>query len=86
MSDTVLLDVAAQNLKGLLAELALGETVTLADADGKPLALLVSLKPELQKSAPDPDWIKKWDALAKEIDEAWQGEKSGLEELAEMRR
>lgn len=86
MSDTVLLDVAAQNLKGLLAELALGETVTLADADGKPLALLVSLNPESPKSVPDPDWIKKWAALAKEVDEAWQGEKSGLEELAEMRR
>jgi len=86
MSDTVLLDVAAQDLKGLLAELALGETVTLADADGKPLALLVSLNPELQRSVPDPDWIKKCDALAKEIDEAWQGEKSALEELAEMRR
>ncbi|MGH9939047.1 MAG: hypothetical protein ACREAM_22640 [Blastocatellia bacterium] len=86
MSDTVLLDVAAQDLKGLLAELALGETVTLADADGRPLALLVSLNPDLPKSTPDPDWIRKWDALAKEIDEAWQGEKSALEELAEMRR
>lgn len=86
MSDTILLDVAAQDLKGLLAELALGETVTLADTDGKPLALLVSLNPDLPKSAPDPDWIRKWDALAKEVDEAWQGEKSALEELAEMRR
>jgi antitoxin (DNA-binding transcriptional repressor) of toxin-antitoxin stability system len=86
MSDIVLLDVAAQDLKSLLSELALGETVTLADADGKPLALLVSLNPELPRPVPDPDWIKKWDALAKEIDEAWQGEKTGLEELAEMRR
>ncbi|MGH9846060.1 MAG: hypothetical protein ACREEM_45750 [Blastocatellia bacterium] len=31
-------------------------------------------------------WKDKWDALAQEIDKAWQGEKSALEELAEMRR
>ena len=86
MSDMVLLDVAVHDLKGLLAELSLGETVTLADTDGRPLALLVSLNSDLPKSAPDPDWIRKWDALAKEIGEAWQGEQSAVETLAEMRR
>ena len=32
------------------------------------------------------DWIEQMKALAEKIDAAWQSEKSGLEELAEMRR
>lgn len=91
MPDTILLDAAEHDLKGLLAELSLGETVTLADAKGNPLALLVSLKSAAVGSQPvskesASEWRAQMELLAKEVDAAWQGEKSALEELAEMRR
>jgi hypothetical protein len=31
-------------------------------------------------------WKQAWDAWAEQVDKAWKGEKSALEELAEMRR
>lgn len=90
MPDVVSLDAATEDLKELLSELPLGGTVTLADDSGKPVALLVSLQSEptngTQKLPSRSEWIKRWDALAREIDKAWQGEKSALDELAEMRR
>lgn len=90
MPDVVSLDTASLDLRGLLSELTLGDTVTLADDSGKPVALLVSLQSEsengMQKLPPGPEWLERWDALAKDVDKAWQGEKSALEELSEMRR
>jgi antitoxin (DNA-binding transcriptional repressor) of toxin-antitoxin stability system len=91
MLNQVLLETAEQNLKGLLAQLSLGETVTLADEDGNPLALLVSLKAEsadlqLASEQSDFEWRAQMESLAEEVDAAWQGDKSALEELAEMRR
>jgi antitoxin (DNA-binding transcriptional repressor) of toxin-antitoxin stability system len=91
MFNQVLLDTAEQNLKRLLAQLSLGETVTLADAEGNPLALLVSLKSEAESAQPSPEqpvseWRAQMESLAREVDAAWQGEKSALDELAEMRR
>lgn len=87
MADVILLENAARDLKGLLAQLSLGETVKLSDADGRPLALIVSLSSDSPKKPdPDPDWIKKWDAMAQEISAAWQGEQDAVETLAEMRR
>jgi antitoxin (DNA-binding transcriptional repressor) of toxin-antitoxin stability system len=91
MLNQVLLETAEQNLKGLLDQLSLGETVTLADAEGTPLALLVSLKsePATSQTAPEQsisEWRAQMESLAKEVDAAWFGEKSALDELAEMRR
>jgi hypothetical protein len=91
MLNQVLLETAEQNLKGLLAEMSLGETVTLADEAGTPLALLVSLKSDAVATQPSleqsiSEWRAQMESLAKEVDEAWLGEKGALEELAEMRR
>jgi antitoxin (DNA-binding transcriptional repressor) of toxin-antitoxin stability system len=90
MPDVVSLDTVTHDLRGLLSELPLGDTVTLADDQGKPVALLVSLQAEssngTQKSLDHSEWMERWDALAKEVEKAWQGEKSALEELTEMRR
>ncbi len=44
MPSTLPLDVAGRNLQGLIEQLQQGESITLLDADGQPLALLVSLK------------------------------------------
>ena len=35
---------------------------------------------------PESDWEKQWATLAKEITQAWQGDKSAVESLSEMRR
>lgn len=91
MLNQVLIETAERNLKGLLAELSLGETVTLADSEGTPLALLVSLKSEAALTQPIleqtiSEWRAQMESLAKEVDTAWLGEKSALEELEEMRR
>ena len=86
MPDMVLLDKAEQDLRGLLAQMSLGESVTLADAEGKPLALLVSLQAESTNPPNDADWWQHWESMADEISAAWQGEQSAIETLAEMRR
>lgn len=94
MSDVVLLENAARDLPGLLAELALGETVTLLGADGKPAALLVSLQAEAPPPEMDAEkrrqeteaWLREWDELAQKIGKAWQGEQGAVETLLEMRR
>ena len=125
MTNQILMDAAERDLKGLLAQLSLGDTVTLADESGKPVALLVSLQStathvqggaesktsELTKdiviaatkhdlgkkneavaanvgnvSEEVDNWVEQMKALAARVSASWQGEKSGLEELAEMRR
>lgn len=121
----VSMSAASHNLNELLADLALGETLTLADENGAPIALLVSLQSatknaqgdaESKNSDPMKDtviaaakhdlgkqnesfvaraneeievadeWVEQMKALAARVSASWQGEKSGLEELAEMRR
>ncbi len=86
MPDVVLLDKAVQDLKGLLAQMSLGESVTLADTEGKPLALLVSLQAESTSPPDDADWWQHWETMAREISASWQGDQSAVETLAEMRR
>jgi hypothetical protein len=80
------IETAARDLKRLLEQLQLGETVTLVGSEGVPEALLVSLKPapaELQSLS---DWETRWDALTHKVSQAWKSEKSAVEILAEMRR
>ena len=86
MSDVVLLENAARDLKGVLAQLALGETVKLADAQGKPVALLVSLNDAAQPSATNADWQKQWEALAQAVSAAIPDGPSLVDTLIEMRR
>jgi hypothetical protein len=90
MQSVISIESESLSLKELLATLSPGETLTLADNNGTPVALLISLPTTPQTQAPAPqshlDWIKEWDGLSEQIEAAWQGEKTGLEELAEMRR
>jgi antitoxin (DNA-binding transcriptional repressor) of toxin-antitoxin stability system len=44
MPKTVSLEEAARDLKELMAPLSFGETIIVTDADGKHIALLVSLR------------------------------------------
>lgn len=85
MSTTITLEKAAPTLRELLRKLVPGETVTLVEADGKPLAVLVSVGSTVV-TQPVSDWSQRWRDLAEQIDRAWKVEKSGLQILAEMRR
>jgi len=86
---TVPVETAERDLQHLLEQLHLGETITLVNSEGTPLAVMVSLKPAVPVaetlSASD-DWEAQWEALAEEIGRAWKGEKSAVEILSEMRR
>jgi hypothetical protein len=87
VSISIPLEKVADNLPDLLAQLPLGETVTLLDTEGQPLALLVSLKRESPTPARSTEnWRDEWEELAKKVSAAWKGDKSAVETLIEMRR
>ena len=86
MPITVPIETAERDLRRLLEELSLGETVTLISSEGVPRALLVSLKPVLRETQTEADWEARLDALAQQVSHAWKGEKSAVEVLAEMQR
>lgn len=91
MSEAVLLDQAAQNLRGLLARMSLGESLTLADEAGQPVALLVSLQTEAPGQAAAHEsqsqaWLTQWQEIAQAIGKDWPIGRSAAEVLAEMRR
>jgi shikimate 5-dehydrogenase len=86
MSITLPIEMAEKDLRSLLEELNLGETVTLIGAGGVPRALLVSLKPALPETQEEADWEARWDALARRVSRAWKSEKGAVELLTEMRR
>jgi hypothetical protein len=86
MSITLPIETAEKDLRSVLEELNLGETVTLVGAEGVPRALLVSLKPALREIQEEADWDARWDALARQVSQAWNSDKSAVELLTEMRR
>jgi hypothetical protein len=87
MSITVPIEMVKHNLETLLGQLRLGETLTLIGSKGAPIAIVVSLEPApVVERQPMVDWEAEWESLAEEVGQAWQGDKSALETLAEMRR
>lgn len=80
------IETAERDLRSLLEELNLGDTITLIGSEGTPQALLVSLKPVLRETEAETGWEARWDALARRVSDAWQSEKSAVELLSEMRR
>ena len=86
-SMTVPVEMAERDLQRLLEKLHLGETITLVNSEGTPLAVVVSLKPAPVAETPSvSDWEAQWEALAEEVGRAWKSEKSAIETLSEMRR
>jgi hypothetical protein len=83
---TVSVETAERDLKHLLEQLHLGETLTLIGPEGAPLAVMVSLKAASAEVEPAADWEAQWEELAEEVGRAWTGEKSAVEVLSEMRR
>ena len=86
MSVSVSVETAEHDLRSLLAQLKLGETITLVGPEGVPEALLVSLKAASTQPQSLADWEARWDALARKIGQAWKSDRSAQEILAEMRR
>ena len=84
MLQTIPIEATKRNLDSLLQQLHTGDTISLTSPDGQLVAVLVLVKsaPKMQAS----DWQVRWDALAKRISHSWQGDKSALEILREMRR
>jgi hypothetical protein len=80
------IETAEGDLRRLLAQLRLGETIMLVGSSGVPEALLVSLKSAPDRPLSTPDWEARWDALVGKVNQAWKGDKSALETLTEMRR
>ena len=86
MSINLPIERAEQDLRGLIAQLNRGETVTLIGTEGVPIALLVFLKPTPRESHGEADWDARWDALARQVSRAWKSEKSAVKVLTKMRR
>lgn len=86
ISRTMPIEAAERNLRELLQQLHLGETITLTGLEGAPLAVMVSLKPAPVETISDLDWRARWDELAQKISRAWKSDKGAVETLAEMRR
>ena len=86
MSEALPIKNAECNLEMLLKRLPFGESITLIGPEGRPVALLVSLKPEENERTKVSDWDVRMDALAQKVSRAWKGDKSAVEVLSEMRR
>ena len=86
MSVSIPVEAAQDDLRSLLEQLELGETITLVSPEGVPEALLVSLKAAPSQPQSLVDWEARWDTLARKIGQAWKSDKSALEILTEMRR
>ncbi len=81
------IETAASQLQDLLAELPLGETITLLDPAGQPLGLLISLKAESTVEPQEAvNWWAEWEALTAKVGAAWQSDKSAIETLTALWR
>ena len=79
-------EMASNDLWKLIRQLPSGDTITLTDTNGLPLAVVVSVSPPPIQPPPMPDWHTRWKSLALRIGQTWKTEQSALETLAEMRR
>ena len=86
MSTMVLTDNVTSNLTELVKQLRLGETITLVDTAGQPLAILVGVSSAPTQPLSMSDWRARWETLAQRVGQAWQTDQSVVETLAEMRR
>jgi len=72
MSVTLPIETADHELKRLLEQLPLGETLTLVDSEGVPVALVISLQRGSIERQPMSDWQARWAALAEKVSRAWR--------------
>ena len=81
-----MIDAAGPQIRELLERLPAGETLHIRGADGERVAILVALRHPSGRPQSFPEWLARLDSLAQRVGQAWQGDKSALETLSEMRR
>lgn len=86
MATEISVDALGPELKDMLNRLPAGESVTVVGADGKPVAMLYTVKPRSEPEMSDEEFFARWEELARRVSKAWKSDKSALEILAEMRR
>lgn len=85
-SRTVSVETVERNPKFWLEQLLAGQTLTLVNSEGTPVAIMVSLHPSTSDSETAISWEAQWDELARKISQAWKSDKGAVEILTEMRR
>ncbi|MEW6211622.1 MAG: hypothetical protein AB1631_24870 [Acidobacteriota bacterium] len=86
MSRSISIETAGRELESILKQLSPGESVTLVDSNGSPVATLISLTAPAEKKLSTEERMARWEALAQEVGRAWKGDKGAVETLSEMRR
>jgi hypothetical protein len=82
MPKTVSIDEAEGNLRELLSSLADDERVTIVDEAGVPLGeVRRTVSGEGEEVEEGEDFMERWEQLAQEIDEEWDGKRSAVEQL-----
>jgi len=80
------LDATGPQLRELLERLPSGETLHIRGPNGERVAVLITLTRPSGKPLSFPEWLARLDSLAQRVSDAWQGDTSAVETLAEMRQ
>ncbi|MCS7281820.1 MAG: hypothetical protein RMK65_07305 [Anaerolineae bacterium] len=82
---TVSVEAIERDPRYWLKQLLAGQTLTLVDSEGVPVAVMISLHSSTSE-ADYLSWEAQWDALVHNVSRAWKSDKSAIEILEEMRR
>ena len=86
MPKTISVEVAERDLRHVLESLSEGERVTVVDETGAPLGNVTGVSREASMSRDEREvFMDRWENLAQRIGDAWDGEKSAVEQLREDR-
>lgn len=86
MPNTISVEEAEHDLRRILASLSEGERLTVVDETGTPLGEVTTVSQE--KSPPQDHreaFMDRWSELTEKIGDAWDGEKSAVDQLREDR-
>ena len=86
MAETLAIESTGPALRELLQHLPAGETVSLVDAEGKRVAVVLVVPPAAGRPVTPEEWLAELDAAAERIGRAWKSEKNAVEMVSEMRR
>jgi len=73
-------------IQNLIEQLRLGDTVTITDETGAPVAMVVGLRADAKPSVAHSDWKTRWQDLSQRVGETWRTNQNAVEVLTEMRR
>jgi len=86
MPKTISVEEAERDLRHVLESLSEGERVTVVDETGAPLGEVMGTPNDLSPSRDEREaFMDRWEELSEQIGEAWDGEKSAVEQLQEDR-